>query len=219
MRGEGRPLPGGALVLVVLSAAVALIAAVSLASFGAPSAAAADPHAPCDDGVTGITGSADLVTYDAGSDTITAVCIKSGANMFNGEHKLVTSDGVVANCYTVSGIGTSKVKVQRTGTAGPDCQAISHIDVLTGPAPTPTSTPQAPEATPTGTPAAAGATATPTSTPHVLGEEEAPEQFPETGQGASPSTWDGLALVLGLSGLGLLGGAAALAAVAVRRRR
>ena len=120
--------------------------------------------------VNDIEGTSNEVTYTVPSgEIITGVCIKSGANMFNGnKHSQVLTNGdYESGCYTVSGIGTSTVTVVRNG-SGSQCQGISHIDVITGsstptgtPTPTPTSTPtNTPTPTPTPT-----STSTPTNTP------------------------------------------------------
>lgn len=145
-------------------------------------------HGDCTGGVVSIPpDSADQATYDAGSDIVTGVCIKSGANMWGGDHSpLFTSDAEnILACYSVGGIGTSSVTVLRTGPPSSTCQAISHIDVIVEtPTPTPTLTATA---TPTPTP-----TPIPTSTPTppaassptataVLGEVQGPTTLPATG--------------------------------------
>lgn len=83
-------------------------------------------------------GSEDLVVVDVGAGNIVSgVCIKSGSNMFGGnQHSGVLGNGTYEdNCYTVTGVGTQTVTVTRIG-SGPDCQGISHIDVVTKPVPT-----------------------------------------------------------------------------------
>jgi hypothetical protein len=191
----------------------------------AESEAVADPHSPCTGGVVGIGPDAgqNIATYDASPDIVTGVCIKSGSNMFGGGHsELFTQDTAnIENCYAITGIGTSGVTVQRMGTAGPDCQGISHIDVLVG-APTPTPTPApSPSPTPSPTEQPPGQTPTATPTPGVLGETRGPTALPATGQAGQVS--DGLTLpalgaLLTLGGLVSLGGARALAVARKRRR-
>ncbi|HET7673681.1 MAG TPA: hypothetical protein VFK11_04185 [Candidatus Saccharimonadales bacterium] len=86
------------------------------------------------------TGSDDEVTVNVGSGNVAVgVCIKSGSKTYFGnsvEHSgVISSDGdygsrpdkEVEPCYSVSGIGTSTVKVTRLNDK---CQGISHIDVL-----------------------------------------------------------------------------------------
>jgi hypothetical protein len=88
-----------------------------------------------------------------GPEIITEVQIKSSQGCF----KLTTSnpnDG----CYQAIGLGTTHVRVFRSGEASPECQAISHVYFYADqeePTPTPTDT-----ATPTNT-----ATPTETTTP------------------------------------------------------
>ena len=84
----------------------------------------------------------DLVTYDAGeSNIVTGVCIKSGNNMFDGtSHSGVLGNGTYENnCYVVSGVNTRTVTVERIG-SGPNCQGISHIDIMVEPAASPSAT-------------------------------------------------------------------------------
>jgi hypothetical protein len=71
---------------------------------------------------------------------ITGVCIKSGQSI---DHTGVLGNGVHFNCYTVAGVGTPTATVTQTGTPGPNCQTISHVDFIIGTAPTntPTSVP------------------------------------------------------------------------------
>lgn len=113
-----------------------------------------------------ITGTGDLITFNAPSgNTITGVCIKSGENMFENTdgHSGQLGNGTVADCYTISGVGTGTVTVSRTGTPSETCQALSHIDVYYSPETTPTPTPTE-EPTPTPTPTE-GPSPTPTPTP------------------------------------------------------
>jgi len=152
-------------ITVAVASVVALvIAGLAVATWPATTGADADPHNPCTGGVVDIQPDAgqNIATYDASPNIVTGVCIKSGVNMFGGGHsQLFTQDTAnIESCYTITGIGTSTVTVQRTGSPGSTCQGISHIDVMVG-QPTPTSTPGS-TPTPTSTPAS---TPTPTSTP------------------------------------------------------
>ena len=98
-----------------------------------------DSPTECLDSTPGVTGSIegtdDEVTFTAvEGEVVTGVCIKTGESA--GHTGLITADGPVpGGCYTVAGIGTATVTVTRTGEAGPECQAISHIDVVTETAP------------------------------------------------------------------------------------
>ncbi len=71
------------------------------------------------------------VSYTVENDEIvTGVCIKSGEGSFGDkQHSGVLGNGTYENCYTVEGVGTRTVTVTRIG-EGPDCKAISHIDVV-----------------------------------------------------------------------------------------
>ena len=219
--------PAGYVITVVIATAT-LFAALLLVVGFAESEAVADPHSPCTGGIVGIEPDAaqNIATYDASPDIVTGVCIKSGT-MFAGDHsQLFTEDTAnIENCYTITGIGTSSVTVQRTGTAGPGCQGISHIDVLVG-APTPTPTPApspSPTPSPTEQPPGQTPTATATPAPGVLGETRGPTALPATGQAGQGRLSDGLTLpalgaLLTLGGLLSLGGARALAVARKRRR-
>ena len=227
MNTQERTLPYAVVILVAIAIAAIVVAIVSLSASGSPqSAAAVDPHDPCD----GIEDPVDPVnpdeaTFDAGTDIISGVCIKAG-NMFGGNHSQVfTQDEQnIEDCYDIEGIGTSSVTVTRTGEEGPECQGISHIDVnVTTPTPTPT-----PTATPTPTPSP-GAEASPTPTPTALAAVQEPEALAEVQEpealpasGGTPADGSGLGilpLLLALSGLAFLGGAGTLVAVKVRSRR
>ncbi len=149
-----------------------------------------DPnHGVCSSGVTSIESSADLVTYDAGTNIVDGVCLKAG----NTEKHTFFDADVTTECYAISGIGTSAVTVTRLG-EGRECQGISHIDVtLRSPTPTPTPTPtETPTPTPTNTPTPTptstplptptpDATPTPTLTPVATSALQAPAAFPDTG--------------------------------------
>src|SRR3989304_751312 len=126
-----------------------------------------NPHLPCDQNIYSDTSGDPVATVNLDVGEIaTGVCIKSGRNMFDGNHSPVLGNGIYENgCYLVEGVGTSSVVVTRLG-SGNDCQGISHIDVnfntySPSPIATPTSTSTAtsnPTATPTDM-------ATPTATP------------------------------------------------------
>lgn len=96
-----------------------------------------------------IEGSEDLISLNAPEgNTITQVCVKAST-----DHVKYTSD-TSDECYTITGIGTGSVTVERTGTPSPSCQEISHIDVYYETPPTPTITPtptEEPSPTPTST--------------------------------------------------------------------
>jgi len=177
-----------ALVGTAIAIAAALAVYFGLLNFSAP-VGAVENHGDCTGGVVSISpDTADLATYDAGGDVVTGVCIKSGANMFGGDHSQVfTQDTAnIASCYGITGIGTSVVTVQRTGTPSSTCQEISHIDVMVGsPTPTPTPTPiptPTQTATPTPTPTPAATTGTTTTTPTAaLGAVQGPSALPATG--------------------------------------
>ncbi|MEN6409910.1 MAG: hypothetical protein ABFD44_09400, partial [Anaerolineaceae bacterium] len=71
-----------------------------------------------------INGAAGQETYTStASQVITYLYVKAGNAAAGGCFKF-TSDGT-NGCYTVSGLGTKTVTISRTGTAGPNCQAIS----------------------------------------------------------------------------------------------
>jgi hypothetical protein len=96
----------------------------------------------CLDTTAGVTGSInstsdDLATFTAESgEVVTGVCIKAG----NYHSDVITANGAVAGtCFVVAGIGTPTVTVTRSGSSG-ECSGLSHIDVVTADAPTPTLT-------------------------------------------------------------------------------
>ena len=207
------------LVYLLIAVAIAVGAVAAAASLGmlggSPQVTAGANHGDCTGAVTDIDPDTDdLATYDTGSDKIvTGVCIKAGT-MFNGDHGFFTENAAgIEDCYTITGIGTSSIEVTRTGDPGPDCQQISHIDVIEGDAPTPT-----PTATATA-PAEATPAATPTPTAAVLGETQEPAALPVSGGAPEEAIVSSLYLLLGLAGLALLIGGGTLVAVAVRRRR
>lgn len=126
----------------------------------------------CLNPTTTLTDNQNLLTFTAPEGSIVdGVCIHSGNNMFGGnQHSEVLSNGTYENgCYTVSGVGTQTITVQRVGTPSPTCQGLSHVDVLDGPTPSPSPTPTPiPSASPTPTPTPdITPTANPTPTPVV----------------------------------------------------
>ena len=189
MNSDGWRIPRTLTALVGTAIAIAAVSAAVY--FGplafSPPVGAVENHGDCTGGIVSISpDSGDLATYDAGTDIVTGVCIKSGANMFGGDHSQVfTQDTAnIASCYGITGIGTSNVTVQRTGTPSSTCQAISHIDVIVGtPTPTPTPT-SAATPTPTPTPTATAAATSPgtaTPTPAALDVAQGPSALPATG--------------------------------------
>ena len=149
----------------------------------------------------------DLATHTVDLGQIaTGVCIKSGdlhtGPLANGAYDGAgnpVAPGSPSACYVVSGVGTQTVTVTRVGD-GPNCQAISHIDVpfmMATPTPTPTNTPQA-TATPTavapGTPVA-----TPTAVVAIL-----PPQTGTGGLASDASSTSLLGLAVLMAGVGLL---------------
>jgi hypothetical protein len=82
------------------------------------------------EGSIGATGGGSQATFTVESDeVITGVCIASGT-MFGGTgHSAVLGNGTVEECYEVTGVGTQTVTVTR-GEESPECQDISHIDVV-----------------------------------------------------------------------------------------
>lgn len=92
--------------------------------------------------IGGVEGTANTITKDVGAGKVaTGVCIKSGDNMFgetkhstalvNGTYSGLSEDGGSEEpaCYTVTGVGTQTVTVQRV-TESDTCQGLSHIDVI-----------------------------------------------------------------------------------------
>lgn len=96
----------------------------------------------CLDTTAGVTGSINstsdnLATFTAPTgEVVTGVCIKAGSFHSN---VISTNGPVTGTCYVVAGIGSPTVTVTRSGTAG-ECSGLSHIDVVTAPAPSPTLT-------------------------------------------------------------------------------
>jgi hypothetical protein len=113
-----------------------LILAAFLAVFAVGAAASgvsADGNGSPNDCLGGPSVEGDpIATYDAGAgNQVDGVCIKSGANMFDGnKHSDVLDNGTYEEgCYEVSGVSTQVVTVERL-LSGSTCQAISHIDVI-----------------------------------------------------------------------------------------
>lgn len=78
------------------------------------------------------SGSENEISYTASDDkTVVGVCIKSGVNMFADGHSgsLVNGD-YEDGCYSVTGVGTSNVRVSRNKD-GRYCQGLSHLDAYT----------------------------------------------------------------------------------------
>lgn len=297
---KDQTLSTGVLVLIAIVIAVgAMLAAALLLSSGDRALGDGGPDSPEECKTTDATTVDGVATFTApAGEIVTGVCIKSGNDAFAGgadpKHSgLLTVNGTygINDCFVVSGIGTATVSVTiRTGAVG--CHAVSHLDVNTDPAPTPTvnkvvvnddggtavvgdftlrvdggavtsgvantvsagahvvseADPGAgytatiggdcdasgnvtlaagenktctmtnddvpPTTTPTPTPSP-----TPATTTAVLGETQAPAALPTTGGAPEGSGLGNLPLLLALSGLAFLGGAGALAAVAIRRRR
>ncbi|MBI2315374.1 hypothetical protein HYU93_04965 [Candidatus Daviesbacteria bacterium] len=111
--------------------------------------------AECNNPTVTIDGNDNTLSYTAVSGIISGACIKSGINMFDGWHSGLLGNGVYEDgCYSVSGVGTNTVTIERTGVPSATCQTLSHVDVFNSPAPTPTPTPSA------------GATASPSPSPN-----------------------------------------------------
>ena len=110
--------------------AVFLSMAAMMLMIGGASADGSGSPAGCEGGPS--TTGDPVATYDAGDgNTVDGVCIKSGANMFDGnKHSSVLTDGLYEDgCFDVYGVGTQVVTVTRLG-SGSNCQAISHIDLI-----------------------------------------------------------------------------------------
>ncbi|OGD63037.1 hypothetical protein A2160_05330 [Candidatus Beckwithbacteria bacterium RBG_13_42_9] len=119
---------------IIVYAALALIAKQSVQAVGG------QDHACEDAQVTGLAPIDGNVNYTAPSgDIINQLCIKSGSKTNEGNHIIITSNGVFFG-YTVSGLGTNSITI----TAGSDTQAISHADIYFGlmPSPTPSASPE-----------------------------------------------------------------------------
>ncbi len=128
--------------LLAALTAVGLVFAL-LVVYGGPAMASAGP-AECQTGIQA-SGGKDVRTFTADEgEIVDGVCIKSGnlhtGALGNGLHE----DG----CYQVSGVGTQTVTVRRVQ-PGPDCQDLSHVDVLVSDEPPPTTAPTTEPTTPT----------------------------------------------------------------------
>jgi len=84
----------------------------------------------CEGGPTNDDGGPTMIDVGAGN-IITGVCVKSGNEALGAyQHSvLITEDGTIADCYVVSGIGTSKVTI----TEKEGCKDISHVDYFVEP--------------------------------------------------------------------------------------
>ncbi len=166
-RGPVLAIAGGAL-LTIVGAATLVAPSGNVGYADGNGGKASDGNPQCEGGPS-VDGNENVLTYTADPGKIvTAVCIKSGANMFGDlKHSFPLGNGTYENgCYQVAGVGTATVTVTRLFEAN-NCQGLSHIDLIVGdvqqetPTPTSTTTPTAtPTETPTGTP-----TGTPTATP------------------------------------------------------
>lgn len=176
---------------------------------------AGSPEA-CKTGVQAVKSpTGDEWIYDTKDEdlVVEGVCIMSGAKMFDGnKHSGVLANGTFEdNCYTVEGVGTQVVTVKRIGDEGPNCQGISHVDVLVGEAPEEPEVPVTPltPTTPT-TPAAPGqtlGTTTAVKQPHVQGQQRqvvAPVGAVAAGAGSIAPALSGLAASLIALGAGAL---------------
>jgi hypothetical protein len=126
-------------VLSVAVFAVALFLLSGAVAIGPSQGVHADAGPPeCDndppDVFGGALGNGGGTFNPPGDLIVTGVCIKSA------DHSgVISSDGTFGfpgkdqDCYTISGINGLSVTVTRTGEESPDCQAISHVDVLTEP--------------------------------------------------------------------------------------
>ena len=120
---------------------IAVLAALSILAGGAvlePSSAVPGGGtgncAPAGSTVTKVENPGDEYTFTAPEgDTVSAVYLKAGRDC-------ITFTGDFADdCYTVSGIGTNEVTVERTG-SGRECKEISHLEFVTTTEPTTTTT-------------------------------------------------------------------------------
>jgi hypothetical protein len=113
-----RKVAGLVTALLMILALLPLIAAPAFADGdGSPEA--------CKTGIQA-TGGDDLRTYTADEGKVVdGVCIKAGSL-----HTGVLGNGTHGRCYTISGVGTRTVTVERTGEPSPTCQELSHVDVV-----------------------------------------------------------------------------------------
>ena len=225
MNTQERTLPYAVVILFAITVAIgAIVVAVLL--LGGNQALGTGQDSPTECSNADETDESTPFTAPSG-EIVTGVCIKSGNDTFAGGLKhsgLIEVDGAygIDDCFIVSGLGTPTVTVtldsQATG-----CKTVSHIDVNSEVAPTPT-----PGTTPTPTPTP-GAEASPTPTPTALAAVQEPEALAEVQEpealpasGGTPADGSGLGilpLLLALSGLAFLGSAGTLVAAKVRRRR
>ena len=143
----------GIVVQIVLGAILACLFVVFFVLMFTRSVGTEGGHGVCDIGVVSITGTDDLVVYDAKADVVSGVCLKAGNTVLHTLYKTDFSNG----CHTVVGIGTHSITVTRAG-SGRTCQGISHIDLLVAPPECEDEPCTPPTHTPTDTP-------TPTTTP------------------------------------------------------
>jgi hypothetical protein len=106
----------------------AILAAAAIGFMGGGVSADGNGSPEDCEGGPSITGDPEA-SYDAGDGNIVeGVCIKSGQL-----HTDVLEDGTYEDgCYEVDGVGTQEVTVTRVGDESPDCQAISHVDLILG---------------------------------------------------------------------------------------
>jgi hypothetical protein len=107
---------------------------------------AAQGQGTCIEGATKIEnpGDPEVIMVPEGS-VITQVAIKAGTECF-----VFTTDGS-DGCYSVSGLGTNEVTIDRIG-SGRDCKEISHIEYVVGPGEEPPPPPPPPPPTTTTVP-------------------------------------------------------------------
>ena len=108
-----------------------LVSSLILANVNTPAYATGGRNDECLDAtVKGVSGNNDgNASYEVNDDqVITGICIKAGHDMFDDGHSDLIGNGTYEGCYEVSGIGTSKVSVNRLED-GSSCKEVSHIDV------------------------------------------------------------------------------------------
>jgi hypothetical protein len=128
--------------------------------------------------VQSVSPAAAAAGVDVGAGfVVQGVCIRTGTaghsgvlgnGTFDGAFNPVASGSADA-CYVVAGVGTQEVTVTRVGD-GPDCQDISHVDVIRAPANGTTTTTTTTTTTPT--------TTTPTNGGPPPGEVTPPRAVP-----------------------------------------
>jgi hypothetical protein len=137
-----------ALTLGLVAATLAVVASADNSKVYAdgndsPVACNSNPNEnPNADNVEGSVEGDPEASFDVGAgNVVTGVCIKTGQTPHSGPLDNGTYDGAfnpVAPdsddaCYEVEGVGTREVTVTRVGDESPQCQAISHIDVIFAP--------------------------------------------------------------------------------------